>query len=204
MNSIFFDLDGTIVDSSLRQYSLFIELSGGCPLSHQEYWCAKRNGANQMQMLEKYTEYPIERYDEFRNQWMANIEAPGRVATDVLFTGADHVLQNAHKIAKLFIVTGRQNGVVLKEQLINLNIAQYFDGVFNTNQTISKADIIRRNVGYESADYIIGDTPEDIMASRDLGIKGVGITTGSSAHSVLTKYNPHVIVNSLSQFLEIL
>ncbi|GAB7261216.1 hypothetical protein DaDZ19_28830 [Dickeya ananatis] len=58
--NIFFDFDGTLIDSKLRQYELFCKLVPESHFSYEEYWDIKRNRINQEKLLVDFFSYKPE------------------------------------------------------------------------------------------------------------------------------------------------
>ena len=59
MANLFFDFDGTIVDSKVRLYKLFCELCIDNKFSFNDYWELKRESLTQAEILKKYFNYSI-------------------------------------------------------------------------------------------------------------------------------------------------
>lgn len=196
---LFIDFDGTLVDSRRRQYDLFVELVGDITLSVEEYWNAKRCGTNQKEMLKKYSKLPLDQSFSFLGKWMEMIEDPQRLENDELIEGVPAFLDEASKHFNLYLVTGRQSRDLLINQMLKLNIYDYFTDIFNTGQRIGKADCVRANIELGDDDVFIGDSGEDILAGKELGIFTVGVTSGASNRERLIKYVPNLIIESVSE-----
>ena len=173
IDTIFFDMDGTLVDCRQRLYSLFVELTGTC-LSYEEYWDYKRKGYNQKNMLGLVNHQ--EAFDgEFGQKWLVNVERDDLLRMDTLHDGARKTLESLYKAGiKLYVVTNRQRIGALKKQLAYLKIDEYFVKVISTLQRCSKAEAVKHcdDISISKAVFI-GDSEEDIQAAKDLGILGV-------------------------------
>lgn len=198
---LFVDFDGTLVDSRVRQYKLFIELIGSTTLTLSEYWNAKRDGIKQSDMLSKYTNCTNEERRAFKGKWMEAIEDPQRLLADELIAGAPAFLGEASKHFNLYLVTGRQHRERLIDQMQKLCIESYFTGILNTAQRIRKAHLVHANVELGHGDVFIGDSAEDIQAGKELGIFTVGVTSGASTNERLVKYAPNLIVRSVAELV---
>jgi len=198
---LFIDFDGTLVDSRLRQYELFVELAGKTSLSFSEYWSAKRAGVKQSDMLAKYANCTSDQTLAFKGKWMDAIEDPQRLQTDVLIAGVPAFLVEAAKHFQLYLVTGRQHHERLIDQMQQLCIESYFTGILNTAQRIPKAHLVQANVELGDGDVFIGDSGEDILAGKELGIFTVGVTSGASIVERLEKYAPNLIVGSVAELV---
>lgn len=193
------DFDGTLIDSRKRQFELFIELAGETTLSLEEYWKAKRRGINQNDMLKKYTQLGPDDMGAFMGKWMESIEDFHRLNKDVLIAGVPVFLEQASKKFSLYLVTGRQSRELLIDQLLKMNIYRYFTGVLNTAQRSAKADLVHASIEVSEGDIFIGDSGEDIVAGKALGLFTVGVASGASSSERLAKYLPDLIVGSVAE-----
>lgn len=196
---LFVDFDGTLVDSRVRQYELFVELIGKRDLTLDEYWSEKRVGIKQGDMLLKYANFSDEEKSAFKDRWNEAIEESRRLLADELIAGASEFLAEASKHFQLFLVTGRQHKKLLIDQMQRLNIESYFSGVLNTAHRMPKAQFVRTNVELSDEDVFIGDSNEDILAGKELGLFTVGVTSGASTSERLMKYRPNLIVASVAE-----
>jgi len=195
--NLFLDYDGTLIDSEKRQYGLFIELTGNVALSSEDYWKDKRDGLNQEAMLSKHCKYSPDEKKQFKQQWHAGIEKPERLKQDFLFKGVYEFLDEASKNLNLYLVTARQHGNHLHEQMEQLGIKKFFHIILNTAQRISKAEMVRKYIIPTSNDIFVGDTGEDILAGKELGILSVGVTSGMCSRRMLERYHPNYIIESI-------
>jgi phosphoglycolate phosphatase len=196
---LFIDFDGTLIDSRLRQYELFVELIGNTSLTLSEYWNDKRAGIKQSDMLLKYAKYALDDMREFKGKWMEAIEDPKRLQTDNLIAGAPEFLGEASRHFQLYLVTGRQHRERLIEQMQKLRIESYFTGILNTAQSIPKAQLVRANVELADSDVFIGDSGEDILAGKELGLLTVGVTSGACNAERIKRYEPNLTFASVAE-----
>ena len=199
MANIFFDLDGTLINSQQRLYNLFIELCPECKMSYEEYWKIKRGRISQKEFLEKYFHYPIERYKTFHKLWLERIEEAERLRQDFPEKGMFDVLKELSKKHLLYIVTNRQSEELTLKELNDLNIRHFFCGVLVTEQKKTKSQMIKENVKYSSKDFVIGDTGEDIKTAKELGLNSVAVTWGILSEDILKEYKPDKIVREVSE-----
>lgn len=198
---IFFDLDGTLIDSSQRMYTLFCKLNTNCKMCYNEYWNIKKQGISQKQMLMSYFNYSENKCEEFHNNWMNNIENDDLLLLDKLFVNTIKILIKLIDNNDLFVATARQKKDSTIKELENLKIAKFFKSILITEQTISKDKIIRNNIlDIDKNDVIIGDTIEDIDTGVKLGIRKFGISTGMLSYNKLLSYNPDKVYSNLSEF----
>lgn len=198
---LFIDFDGTLIDSRRRQYELFVELVGKVTLSIEEYWHAKRAGIKQIDMLKQYSKFAPQELCAFMGRWMEAIEDPQRLQKDELIAGVPAFLSEASKQFDLYLVTGRQNRERLIDQMQKLHIDNYFSDILNTAQRLPKADLVQASVDFGDGDVFIGDSGEDILAGKELGLFTVGVTSGASSDEWLAKYVPNLIVGSVAELV---
>lgn len=199
-NRLFLDLDGTLIDSKQRQYNLFSELAPESTISFDEYWRCKRNNMNQRQLLQRYLQYSDVQIAEFKGAWMDKIEEPARLGIDVPFEGVREFLSQASREFDLFLVTGRQHLDRLVPQMRKLGLYDYFSDILNTAQRQSKAELIRSRAAWDADDILVGDTGEDILAGRKLGMRTVAVTSGALSEETLRKYHPDIVLESVVHF----
>lgn len=197
--NLFLDYDGTLIDSEKRQYGLFIELTGNANLSFQDYWEDKRNGLNQEAMLSKHCKYSPDEKKQFKKCWHDSIENPERLVQDFLFEGVYDFLDEQSRNCNLYLVTARHHGQNLHEQMEQLRIKNFFNKILNTAQKTSKALKVKECLIPNASDIFVGDTGEDILAGRDLGIQSIGVTSGMCSRKMLESYHPDHIYKSITE-----
>jgi phosphoglycolate phosphatase len=200
--NIFFDLDGTLIDPRIRLYNLFVELVPECKFSFDEYWEIKRNGINQAKLLNKYFSYSEEQIIQFRKLWISKIEDKERLKQDVPFSKSRVLLEKLSKDNDVFIVTERQKKDLVFWQIRNYGWNEYLKEILVTMQKTSKFTLISENVCVTKHDVIVGDTGEDILTGKKLGIRTIGVTSGLLDKKVLSEYDPDLILSNAGAILE--
>jgi phosphoglycolate phosphatase len=200
--NIFFDLDGTLIDPRIRLYNLFVELVPECKFSFDEYWEIKRNGINQAKLLNKYFNYSEEQVIQFRKLWLSKIEDKERLKQDVPFSKSRVLLEKLSKDNDVFIVTERQKKDLVFWQIRNYGWNEYLKKILATMQKTSKFTIISENVSVTKHDIIVGDTGEDILTGKKLGIRTIGVTSGLLNKKILSEYDPDLIISNADAILE--
>ena len=199
MDNVFFDLDGTLINSQHRLYNLFIELCPDCKMSYEQYWKIKRQRITQKEFLKKYFEYSDEQYEKFHKIWLDEVEKEERLNQDFLYDGISKVLKNLSKSHKLFIVTNRQSKELTVKETHDLGINEYFCDILVTEQKKTKIELIKENVEYTSQDVMIGDTGEDIKTAQALNINPVAVSWGILDEKILAGYNPKKILRRVDE-----
>lgn len=199
MANIFFDFDGTIINSQFRLYNLFVELCPECSLSYDEYWVIKRNGVTQRELLFNYYHYDECACQRFKKLWLNKIEEPSYLLQDFLVDGILYVLEKASQKHSVYLVTNRQSKQGTLEEVERLGITEFFKEIYVTEQNISKADIIKNNVPLSATDILIGDSIEDIKYAKNLDITSYSVSWGISSYDRLQLNCPDKIFDTVMQ-----
>lgn len=200
MTSLFFDLDGTIVNSQVRQYKLFREMVNDSDLTYDNYWNIKRKNIDQKSFLKKYYNYSDRECADFRKKWCDNIEDINRILRyDYLVPGIDILLRTLFKDYKVYLVTNRLNKENVNKELEYLNIKNIFSKIFVTEHNKKKADIIQANIKYGFSDIIIGDSVDDILTANILGLQSIIVCWGICDKNTIIKKYPDFIFETVDE-----
>jgi len=203
-DNLFFDLDGTLIDSSERMYVLFKELAPLSNLTFDEYWSLKRNKNNHKEILTTFLKYTDSEYRNFQSEWMKRIETESLLSLDKPFDGITDLLNELSNRYLLHIVTNRQFLNLTKNQIIKLRLNCFFKNIFVTEQKIEKKELICENFRLSANDFIIGDTGKEITTGKELGIRTIAITTGFVNKEKLLEYKPDFLVENIMELRAIL
>ena len=196
--NLFFDLDGTLLDSKRRLYTLFQDLVSKSTLSVNEYWELKRNKIDHKAILLNKFNYTEIDYINFESKFLEQIESPGYLKLDILFYGVCEMLGILAQKNKIFIITSRQNKENTFVQLKKLDIYKYFENILVTERKYEKVELIRK-LQFQNEDFIIGDTDYDILTGKQLGIHTIAVSYGFLNKQKLNEYNPEYIVDNLAE-----
>lgn len=196
--NLFFDLDGTLLDVRQRLYRLFCDLAGTVPFSKEQYWQLKQEGWLQKQLLLKFLHFSEEQATSFHERWIEQVETPAYLRLDELFPFTKPVLEESKQIAtSLYLVTARRNRVNLIQQLNQLQLADYFTGIFAATPPIEKHTAVKVTVS--AGDCWVGDTTADMKAARSLGIKSIAVCSGQQGEQQLKQMQPDFLLKDISQ-----
>lgn len=196
---IFFDLDGTLIDSKHRVFAVFRHLVPESKLTFEEYWELKGNKKDHKHILTNTLLYTETEYDDFYKKWMAEIELPQWLALDKPFTGVTAYLQNQYKTNELFLLTARQFTNRVFEQIYSFGWNHIFSEVLVTNQKVQKIELIKE-LSPHCSDWIVGDTGYDIQTGKALGMQTAAVLSGFMSRHSLVQYSPDLILNSILEF----
>lgn len=206
MRTIFFDLDGTIIDSfgGFRDALLYavepwgltptdasIRLGQGPPLRDTFV----RLGADDVELA-------VARYRE-RYTSSSYKEHP-------VFEGMRVVLENLRSQGyPLFVATSKPTGISMKI-LEHLNLDHLFVEIFGATLDASrdaKVDVLRHAIeeaGTPSEAVMIGDRRYDVEAANELGLLSIGVTWGGGDRPELEQASADHIVESVAELSQLL
>lgn len=203
LSAIFFDLDGTLVDSSIGIHNGFtytfeqlgvpspdaktIRSFMGPPLETSFSSCLP---ADQIELaIQLYRSYYKEK-GVYEAQLFPQIK-------DLLTELAEHY--------PLYITTTKNTPTAV-HMTSNFGIDHFFDGIFGSNpQALHKADVIRQaltahHLAPETV-VIIGDTKYDMIGAQETGIKKLAVTWGFGDVEDLMTYQPDWVAHQPTDIL---
>jgi len=198
---IFFDLDGTLINSKLRLYSLFQKLVPQSVLTYNEYWEYKKNKFSHSMLLNQIFNLDENEIDIFETKWMELIEVDCYLKFDKPFEGVtEHLIRLKEKGFILFVVTARQFKEKVCSQLRLFGWENIFHEVLVTEQKNKKEELMKPHLSLCNDNWIIGDTGMDISVGKKLGIKTVAVLSGFQNLAVLSAYKPDYILKNIKEF----
>ncbi len=195
--NIFFDLDGTLLDSRERLYGLFQQLVPGSKLSFDDYWKLKRNKIAHQKILTNYFSYSDQEVAFFEKEWIKNIELPVWLELDKPFDGVTNYLKELKGKHQLFVVTARQYESIAIQQIGQHGWYNIFEKVLVTCQQKEKSELIKTAVKFTNQDWMVGDTGHDIQTGKQLGINTAAVLSGFMNKARLEEYHPDIIVDNV-------
>ena len=200
MRTIFFDLDGTLIDSRPRLYKLFIDLLPGIDLSFSEYWDLKRLQVGHEKIILDHKAETKLSFEEFNKIWMTKIEEKEYLQLDIPFPGVNELLAELKKNQnRIVIVTSRQFTELAEWQIDQWGWKEYIDDIIVTEQVSEKSDLIKqRYKNLQPSDIILGDTGKDIEVGHQLGITSIAVVSGFRNQESLEKYKPDYIFKTVA------
>lgn len=200
---IFFDLDGTLLDSRQRLFTLFCDLTQQTTIDFVTYWELKRSKIGHAEILERYLSYLKAQIIEFESQWFHLIEDTKYLDLDTPFSFTQPVLEQLKGKHQLYVVTARQNKIGAIEQLEKANIKSYFDAIFVTERLKTKSELIVEAFGTLSPmDFVVGDTGMDIQTAKEVGCRSLAVLSGFRNKDVISSYQPDYIGDNIKTILE--
>ena len=202
MINIFFDLDGTLIDSKLRLYKLFQFLINESKLSFNEYWELKKNKIGHEKILTDLFNYDTDRINNFKRKWLLLIENEELLSYDTPFEGVTPFLNNLNTRSdkNLFIVTARQFKQKTFTQIESFGWDNIFRQILVTCAKHEKHSLINCSIKISNSDWFIGDTGKDIQTGKVLGINTCAVLSGFLSEEKLLEYQPDLIINNVVEF----
>lgn len=203
LSAIFFDLDGTLVDSSIgihKGFTYTFEQLGvpspdektirsfmGPPLETSFSSCLP---ADQIELaIQLYRSYYKEK----------------GVYEAQLFPQIKDLLTELAKQYPLYITTTKNTPTAI-DMTSNFGIDHFFDGIFGSSpQALHKADVIRQaltahHLAPENV-VIVGDTKYDMIGAQETGIKKLAVTWGFGDVKDLMTYQPDWVAHQPTDIL---
>lgn len=202
--AIFFDLDGTLVDSSIGIHNAFTHTFKELGVPSPD---AKTIRGFMGPPLESSfaTCLPRDQISEAVQIYRSYYKAKG-IHEAQLFPQIVELLQELSKNYPLYITTTK-NTPTAQDMTKNLGIYHFFDGIYGSSpEAPHKADVIRQalqthQLAPEQA-IIIGDTKFDMLGAQETGIQKLAVTWGFGEQADLLNYHPDYIAHTLLEVLE--
>ena len=203
LSAIFFDLDGTLVDSSIGIHNGFtyafnqlgvpspdaktIRGFMGPPLETSFASCLPQNQIELAVQLYRF-------YYKDKGVYEAK-----------LFPNIESILSELSKDYPLYITTTK-NTPIAENMVRNFGIDLFFDGIYGSSpQALHKADVIRQALQTHNLDpdrvVIIGDTKYDMIGAQETGIKILAVTWGFGEEEELMSYQPDWVAHQSTDLL---
>jgi phosphoglycolate phosphatase len=206
--TLFFDLDGPLLDVSGRYAALHHDLlaeAGRRGLPGETYWQRKRALCPEESILEEVG--AAEFADAYVPRRLALIETPEYLAHDRPWPWAHAMLARLGAARPLVLVTARSCRPLLLEQLDRLELASFFHEVLSTpagrRVDEQKADLIRdylsRHGLTPAGGWMIGDTEADIGAGRLIGLRTAAVLSGIRCRELLLRAAPDFLLDDIRE-----
>lgn len=210
-NTIFIDLDGTIIDISDRHYEVYKSVAGQFitknMLSKNEYWKKRCSGMSFVKVVQEA--HGISNAASLERRYLSLIEQPRFLNLDHKFEGAGDIIEKLKNNCNIVLVTLRHNRRNLYWQLRQLNLDKIFDEILSGCNTGSDAKVIKERLIKNSlfkfaTKYMVGDTEVDIQSGRAAGCITIAVCSGIRKCGYLKKSFPDYLINNIFELPDII
>lgn len=198
--AIAFDLDGTLIDVSLRDYTIYknvVNKLNGNPIDYSNYWSLRRNKTDIHYILSQSGIKIETEVEQFLQQRKALMEDTEYLKLDTLFPSTPSILNNLNSEYDIYIISIRSNKKSTAEQLHSFGLDGYKSYIVNEG----KIEYMRK---IQNLVAMVGDTENDILPANELRIKSVAVLSGIRNRQQLELLNPDCIINSISEINRVL
>lgn len=199
--NLFFDLDGTLLDSHERLFQLFQALVPQSTFSFSAYWDLKRFKNDHKTILSKCFGFNDDEIKNFEKLWMSEIEDDKWLLLDKPFPGVtDYLITLKDSGCSLYLTTSRQYKDRVVKQIQDFQWEPLFTGLYVTEQKVSKSGLLS-GFRFTRDCWLIGDTGYDIIEGKKLNFNTVGIYSGFLAKEKLEEYKPDYMYEKVTEFM---
>jgi phosphoglycolate phosphatase len=200
-SAVFLDLDGVVLDVSLRYHAVHEEISrqlGGASRDLDDYWTLKRENAS----VEELTGLSSDGAREYKRRWSQLIEAPAFLELDRYLPQARTAVILLAASYSVVAVALRRKSDALREQLRALSfpkVAQICAAPPKGDAALSKARLIQGSPFFSKNAVLVGDTEADIRAGREVGLTTVAVRGGLGTDDVLANEDPDLLLDGIAE-----
>ena len=205
---IFFDLDGTLIDSSEGIHNGFVQTFErlGLPVPSDQKIQSFMGPPLEVTFKEEISEEGAEQAVQlYRDYYGTKGQFEAR-----LYDGIKDVLEKLSQDPnkKIYITTSKNEPTAL-EMCEYLGITEFFDGIYGATPTaFHKADVLQRAITENNANkdssVIVGDTKFDLIGGKTVGIKTIAVTWGFGTNETLLAENPDFVAETTQELWDIL
>ncbi len=190
--TVYIDFDGTLMDVSERLWKIHEDsiISFGLkPLEKSAYIKLKREGMKEFDIMnEKYDAKIFQDYEKLR---ISKIEDEAYLKYDKTHKNIKKTLSELSKERKLILITNRKAMNLLENEMKRNSIYGFFSGI-----QIGRDGIKDKN------SIIIGDSEDDVAASKKFNLNLILVGNGTRSAKFLSRYRHGLIVKSFSLLSE--
>ena len=203
LSAIFFDLDGTLVDSS-------IGIHNGFTYTFEQLGVPSPDAKTIRGFMGPPLEtsfascLPTEQIELAIQLYRSYYKEKG-VYEAQLFPQIKELLTELAQQYPLYITTTKNTPTAV-HMTANFEIDHFFEGIYGSSpQAVHKADVIRQALQTHllapQQAIIIGDTKFDMLGAQETGIQKLAVTWGFGEQSDLLNYQPDYIAHKPSDVL---
>ena len=203
LSAIFFDLDGTLVDSSIGIHNGFTYTFDqlGVPSPDAKTIRGFMGPPLETSFASCLPAYQVERAIQLYRSYYKE----KGVYEAQLFPQIKELLTELAKQYPLYITTTKNTPTAV-DMTSYFGIDRFFDGIYGSSpQALHKADVIRQALTTHNLDpetvVIIGDTKFDMIGAQETGIKKLAVTWGFGDDKELMNFQPDWVAHQPTDIL---
>ena len=203
LSAIFFDLDGTLVDSSIGIHNGFTYTFDqlGVPSPDAKTIRGFMGPPLETSFASCLPAYQVETAIQLYRSYYKE----KGVYEAQLFPQIKELLTELAKQYPLYITTTKNTPTAV-DMTSYFGIDRFFDGIYGSSpQALHKADVIRQALTTHNLDpetvVIIGDTKFDMIGAQETGIKKLAVTWGFSDDKELMNFQPDWVAHQPTDIL---
>jgi phosphoglycolate phosphatase len=206
--TLFFDLDGPLLDVSARYTALHRDLlhaSGLRGMAADRYWERKRARVPEEEILRELG--VLRQAPDYLRERLERVESPDYLVLDRPWPWTHEILGLLACRYPLVLVTARSSHLLLLEQLDRLELIAFFHEILSepARRGVDKqkarlmSNYLRRHER-PAEGWMIGDTEADIGAGQLVGLKTAAVQTGIRSAELLQQASPDHLINDIREF----
>ncbi|EGL85052.1 MULTISPECIES: HAD hydrolase-like protein [Streptococcus] len=203
LSAIFFDLDGTLVDSSIGIHNGFTYTFDqlGVPSPDAKTIRGFMGPPLETSFASCLPAYQVETAIQLYRSYYKE----KGVYEAQLFPQIKELLTELAKQYPLYITTTKNTPTAV-DMTSYFGIDRFFDGIYGSSpQALHKADVIRQALTTHNLDpetvVIIGDTKFDMIGAQETGIKKLAVTWGFGDDKELMNFQPDWVAHQPTDIL---
>ena len=203
LSAIFFDLDGTLVDSSIGIHNWFTYTFDqlGVPSPDAKTIRGFMGPPLETSFASCLPAYQVETAIQLYRSYYKE----KGVYEAQLFPQIKELLTELAKQYPLYITTTKNTPTAV-DMTSYFGIDRFFDGIYGSSpQALHKADVIRQALTTHNLDpetvVIIGDTKFDMIGAQETGIKKLAVTWGFGDDKELMNFQPDWVAHQPTDIL---
>jgi len=203
LSAIFFDLDGTLVDSSIGIHNGFTYTFDqlGVPSPDAKTIRGFMGPPLETSFASCLPAYQVETAIQLYRSYYKE----KGVYEAQLFPQIKELLTELAKQYPLYITTTKNTPTAV-DMTSYFGIDRFFDGIYGSSpQALHKADVIRQALTTHNLDpetvVIIGDTKFDMIGAQETGIKKLAVTWGFGDEKELMNFQPDWVAHQPTDIL---
>lgn len=208
MTALFFDLDGTLVNSSPGIHNSFVQTFERLELPVPDAETIRSFMGPPLEVTFQET-VGAERLETAITYYREYYKKKGQFEA-ALYPGIKELLETLKEKNnfQLYITTSKNEPIAL-QMCQHLGITNYFDAIYgSTPSAFHKAEVLQRAIDENQADktesIIIGDTKFDMIGGKSVGIRTLAVTWGFGTNESLEKEQPDYLAHTCDEVLDIL